>query len=69
MSIVVYGVGVNAVIMLQLPSLLIIYYFILNILFFSRVVMYTYIQTFQVPNINSCQSHEVKCCTGYILVR
>jgi hypothetical protein len=69
MLTVVYGAGENAVISLQLPSLLIIYYFIINILFFSRVVMYTYIQTFQVPNMDSCEKHEVKCCSGYILVR
>ncbi|CAF0994378.1 unnamed protein product [Rotaria sp. Silwood1] len=33
-----------------------------------RPAMYTYIQTFQVPNMSACSSHEVKCCAGYILV-
>jgi len=29
---------------------------------------YTYIQTFQIPNMAACSSHEVKCCSGYLLV-
>ncbi|CAF3038228.1 unnamed protein product [Rotaria sp. Silwood2] len=33
-----------------------------------RQEMYTFIQTFQVPNMAACSSHEVKCCSGYLLV-
>ncbi|CAF1631541.1 unnamed protein product [Adineta ricciae] len=33
-----------------------------------RQEIYTYIQTFQVPNMAACNSHEVKCCSGYLLV-
>jgi len=28
----------------------------------------TYIQTFQIPNMAACSSHEVKCCSGYMNV-
>ncbi|CAF0811901.1 unnamed protein product [Adineta steineri] len=34
----------------------------------TRAEIYSYIQTFQIPNMNACASHEVKCCSGYLLV-
>jgi len=34
----------------------------------TRAELYTYIDTFQIPNLAACNSHEVKCCSGYILV-
>ncbi|CAF1064416.1 unnamed protein product [Rotaria sordida] len=33
-----------------------------------RPEIYTYIQTFQVPNMAACNSHEVKCCANHILI-
>ncbi|CAF1460926.1 unnamed protein product [Adineta steineri] len=34
----------------------------------SRVEIYTYIQTFQVPHFSACKSEEIKCCSGYMNV-
>ncbi|CAF1520962.1 unnamed protein product [Rotaria magnacalcarata] len=34
----------------------------------TRAELYTYIQTYQVPAMSACQSHEVKCCASYIEV-
>ncbi|UJR14725.1 hypothetical protein I4U23_001718 [Adineta vaga] len=33
-----------------------------------RTEKYSFIQTFQIPNMAACASHEVKCCAGYLLV-
>ena len=33
-----------------------------------RQELQTFIQTFQVPNMAACNSHEVKCCSGYMLI-
>ncbi|UJR32007.1 hypothetical protein I4U23_019477 [Adineta vaga] len=33
-----------------------------------RVTTYSFVQTFQVPNMAACNSSEMKCCSGYLLV-
>ncbi|CAF1212848.1 unnamed protein product [Adineta ricciae] len=33
-----------------------------------RAETYSFVQTFQVPNMAACSTHEMKCCSGYLLV-